>query len=1022
TQHHSDWFHDWHVPDLADTTVSWDDWLYNNDPIEAIIESTYQEANDMNLVPESLASTLSSCFSTHRENRLRLARAVQSRGYWVKGGKGKGKGKSSKGAGKGSKGGKPSKGRGKGGSGKARGMSLDELKAQTACAECGMMGHWKDECPNRKSNVTRNYDDEHYGDQDYDNEENWDYGPGFEGDEWTEENWQDWWPEQDAGLRSSHTTLREPPPAKVPPVNPPTKVPHAKVPPVMPPTQEELDTVASLKRKTAAAALPSRPSTTSKPKNVAVTQNVQAQQLKDQLISDDFINPRGTLATVRGMLEARPASVGDDLAAVQHARDEFNAAQDFQSLGSVWSLLREDKKGPSAESLRKRSAFMSATIISLEEAYEYENDFNQSARTIPFSMSPRTSLSLTRRQPTVEQGRIYLTIDTACENTVTGSSGMEDILVKLKAIGLMPLQEPEREQYCFGPGPPKVSTVRLSVPIGIGGVPLVIRTSLIKEDEGAPNKIPFLAGQDWLVFMEAVIDLGRNTMWLPTIQKEIPLYVDVTGHLVIAVDEYPAAGWPPGLTTRVDRYPGAIFTVYKGTDTDTPKPLHSQPTKDGAARVENFAYVPSPNYVYEPNDDDMNVNKLPRGPCFVFADFWEYTHDGMVIRHHRRPRQRPFTLDETPDSPDPQSLGTAKVTIIAGPRQQHVWDDAHELPSIWHGKTCFFLKDTNPYKVNIEPLQHVGVPALFEGQQSSVEVSPSSLSPLNRKKIQQFDFRSTPAIFEHADTKKKVIFDVAPDYLVNIVYDMNHKSMGDICEEDLEAKLDSFTYHYNPCKKSPLGNWQHFVLRMNIMWQAMVRWQSCNKVVRELQHRAPALCSYMESMIQLDSQEILPATCPPATTNPSGRTRKVMPTPYPFTVERCPHDAEAARRYGNAHGRFMECLQCGAVRKAFNEDYMNPITGEKVVVHGIRHGRKKQPGGKIEPVLRDSPNLSAKLASCYSLSSLPTSDLVAHKLSTSTWPKKKFGYDIVEVFGGSSMVTIRVWLRPETTIDKGMAI
>ena len=621
TQHHSDWFHDWHVPDLADTTVSWDDWLYNNDPIEAIIESTYQEANDMNLVPESLASTLSSCFSTHRENRLRLARAVQSRGYWVKGGKGKGKGKSSKGAGKGSKGGKPSKGRGKGGSGKARGMSLDELKAQTACAECGMMGHWKDECPNRKSNVTRNYDDEHYGDQDYDNEENWDYGPGFEGDEWTEENWQDWWPEQDAGLRSSHTTLREPPPAKVPPVNPPTKVPHAKVPPVMPPTQEELDTVASLKRKTAAAALPSRPSTTSKPKNVAVTQNVQAQQLKDQLISDDFINPRGTLATVRGMLEARPASVGDDLAAVQHARDEFNAAQDFQSLGSVWSLLREDKKGPSAESLRKRSAFMSATIISLEEAYEYENDFNQSARTIPFSMSPRTSLSLTRRQPTVEQGRIYLTIDTACENTVTGSSGMEDILVKLKAIGLMPLQEPEREQYCFGPGPPKVSTVRLSVPIGIGGVPLVIRTSLIKEDEGAPNKIPFLAGQDWLVFMEAVIDLGRNTMWLPTIQKEIPLYVDVTGHLVIAVDEYPAAGWPPGLTTRVDRYPGAIFTVYKGTDTDTPKPLHSQPTKDGAARVENFAYVPSPNYVYEPNDDDMNVNKLPRGPCFVFADF-----------------------------------------------------------------------------------------------------------------------------------------------------------------------------------------------------------------------------------------------------------------------------------------------------------------------------------------------------------------------------------------------------------------
>ncbi|CAK9038908.1 unnamed protein product, partial [Durusdinium trenchii] len=92
-----------------------------------------------------------------------------------------------------------------------------------------------------------------------------------------------------------------------------------------------------------------------------------------------------------------------------------------------------------------------------------------------------------------------------------------------------------------------VSTVRLSVPIGIGGTPLIIRTSLIKEEDGAPN-------------MQAIIDLGCNVLHLPTIQQDVPLRVDVTGQLVIAVDEYPATGWPPGLMTRVDLYPGAIFT------------------------------------------------------------------------------------------------------------------------------------------------------------------------------------------------------------------------------------------------------------------------------------------------------------------------------------------------------------------------------------------------------------------------------------------------------------------------------
>ena len=65
------------------------DWLYENDVVEAVAEQTIREAANDTLLPE----------------------------------------------------------------GKARGLSLEELKSKTTCAKCGATGHWKDECP-RRSNVT----------------------------------------------------------------------------------------------------------------------------------------------------------------------------------------------------------------------------------------------------------------------------------------------------------------------------------------------------------------------------------------------------------------------------------------------------------------------------------------------------------------------------------------------------------------------------------------------------------------------------------------------------------------------------------------------------------------------------------------------------------------------------------------------------------------------------------------------------------------------------------------------------
>lgn len=71
--------------------------------------------------------------------------------------------------------------------------------------------------------------------------------------------------------------------------------------------------------------------------------------------------------------------------------------------------------------------------------------------------------------------------------------------------------------------------------------------------------------------------------------------------------------------------------MYKGTNTEMPKASQQEQPKVAAGRnskVEPLVLVQSPNIVYEPNDDGTN-DKLPKGPCFVRAHFWEYTHDGF---------------------------------------------------------------------------------------------------------------------------------------------------------------------------------------------------------------------------------------------------------------------------------------------------------------------------------------------------------------------------------------------------------
>ena len=741
-QHTSDqWMADWSMPDLQDQQVTWSDWIYDNDVVEALAEQTVREAYNDVWLPDGLAQELTTCFNTHRENRQKLAKAVQARGYYVKG-KGKGRGK---------KGGDKGKAKGKGkskSSGKARGMSLDELKAKTACAECGQTGHWKDECP-RRSNVT--------GHEPAEDEEAWDYdGQEWPADEWDADAWDRWEASFGVDARSSNVTARPMPPTAA-----------QTMPPPLQRLQKKAFDVFTPKEKNHGATSSSPPSTSKQIYDVQKTNieddvgdKINVQDKKETLFSDDFVDRHGTLGKVRKILtttKPTSSSEGDALHAVRSLRSEL-PRRDFEDVGSVWSLLRDGSSGPNVDSLRKANVVRNAM---------------------------RSIMSM-RRQPTVTEGKYYLTIDTACENTVVGSHYVDGYLDHLKSFNLMPLQHPEREQYCFGPGDPKTSTTRLSIPVGIAQTPAIIKTSLIQEEEGAANRTPFLAGQDWLLMMGAVIDLGNNVMKLPKIDKEVPLFVDYSGHLVIEIDNYPPGGWPAGLTTSVDEYPGAIFTVSTKSDMQPASPPHKR-TKGSAP----FGFcVDTPNYTYEPNDDTFNQKSKtspPRGPCTVETDYWEFlTNLGIVIRHHRRPRCGFYQPTELDGGPQPQTLQPERLTKVnGGPDIWDMWTSRAECPehlTCWTGQTCFFLKGfekhfiQNSHKIPTSAVS-IGVGAKFldeKGESFFREVDPQSLTPLqNHKKIIQYDIGSDNVpIFEHAEPRKRLQFEIPAEQFGSRAHDL----------------------------------------------------------------------------------------------------------------------------------------------------------------------------------------------------------------------------------------------------------
>ena len=730
------WYGDWPMPDASDQQFG--EWLEYHDPVETVAEAfSYEEEQ---AIPEGLARELHGCFASHRENRQKLAKAVQARGYYVKG-KGKSKGGKDR-----SKGATPKgKGRGKSG-GKARGMSLEELKKVTTCADCNETGHWRGDPECRKSNVAIKEEPEEHYDDDYDVDE-WftgcyEYDPHAAQHQWS--GWTDDYKQQ-ADERSAHALQR-------------TNRRRFLEP------KKELDyeaydvakNIVELKNKARKIEKPQRSTSY---RSSSTTSNITR---SEEFLAEQETGPGSNYDYVKSILNAsrsQPMSSAG-ASAVRAAQVESNTGRTFEELGSVWALLNDSKDKPDIDKMRVRQAYTMRKVD-----FDLTDD-----ELIADEKMPRLSFSLSRRKPTVEDGRAYLTIDTACENTVVGSGYIDNLVNKLKDYNLMPLQQPEKEQYCFGPGKPQTSTTRLSIPVGIGGKPAIIRTSLIKEDKltggKGPNGIPFLAGQDWLLMMKAVIDIGKNMIQLPLLDVQVPISVDTSGHLVIAIDEYPEDGWPPGLTTTVDQYPGAVFVAGRKRDAIDGgfyQPKRGKKEREVMADLSSATSPFIPNFNYEPNHDTLN-HGISKGPCSVQSDYWEYNiKEHMAIRHHCRPRTTLFHPGEAHDRPDTENLVSYRVTCRGGSMDPQLddWTKSEngmkEDAKPWTGWTCFFFKGADPRAALPTPPIFGTVACFKDGVR--VHVDPNSLTPMpNNKKIVTFDLQSENPIFEHASSVRQQRF------------------------------------------------------------------------------------------------------------------------------------------------------------------------------------------------------------------------------------------------------------------------
>ncbi|CAE7660365.1 FCPF, partial [Symbiodinium necroappetens] len=302
----------------------------------------------------------------------------------------------------------------------------------------------------------------------------------------------------------------------------------------------------------------------------------------------------------------------------------------------------------------------------------------------------------------------------------------------------------------------------------------------------------------------------------------------------------------------------------------------------------NFATT----HYYEPNTSE-------RFPCTVSNDYGQHRADkGTHTRHHARPRRSFFEPQDTKDGPDRKDLQPVRVTVMSCDTEP-VCDDwvangSGREGDPWVGATYFFGKGANPDSINFPAVADRVEVKLHDG--SYVEARAREVREASSKKVHHFDLSSKQCL-DVPVSKRKGQF-VIP--------------------------VGEFGF----VKRQVLEAWERLAEMLIDVMDLASRYARVHEVTRWAKHRRPTLMAYAEAIIAQDTTpDTMPATAPPATTKPPGQIPRLAKTPYPKSPEHCMHPPDLARRLGNQHGRFQECLQCGTVWKGLV--YRVPISHEE---------------------------------------------------------------------------------------------
>lgn len=153
-------------------------------------------------------------------------------------------------------------------------------------------------------------------------------------------------------------------------------------------------------------------------------------------------------------------------------------------------------------------------------------------------MSRRTRSALATTLSTA-MGDFVMMVDKGCEKMCVGSEWCAKARGTLSANGLVPRVMSETEGFEFGAGGLVKSACRREIPLGVGGVPLVLGISEV------PTDVPLLGPRHVFEELDMQLDAhARRASFLRIGAHQCELALTASSHLAVRWDCFPAAGFP----------------------------------------------------------------------------------------------------------------------------------------------------------------------------------------------------------------------------------------------------------------------------------------------------------------------------------------------------------------------------------------------------------------------------------------------------------------------------------------------